>query len=156
MVQQLRDALVAAGEEPVHFAWFRSADAEAFEHDPHAAEELGRSFIAVAAPHAPSALPAEQPHRDRIDLGYHVAVSLTGERVSIWADRSRWVLGRLLATYRRGAFRAHCRHYPERVDLTIEDDVNGRMYLIGTWTHFNDECLHTARAVEEMATGPAH
>jgi hypothetical protein len=120
------------------------------------AEELGRSFIAVTAPHAPSALPAEQPDRDRIDLGYHVALSLTEQRVSIWSDQSRRVLGRLLATYRRGAFRAHCHHHSERVDLTIEDDVNGRMYLIGTWTYFNDECLHTARAVEEMATGPAH
>jgi hypothetical protein len=156
MDQQLRDALIAAGEEPVHCAWFRSADSEALEHDLHVVEGLGRSFISVAAPNAPSEFLAEQPHRDRIDLGYYVAVSVTEDRVSIWSDQSHRVLGRLLATYRRGAFRAHCHHYPERADLTIEDGANGRMYLIGTWTYFNDECLHTARAVEEMATGPAH
>jgi hypothetical protein len=156
MDQQLRDALVAVGEEPTLCAWFRSADSEALEHDLHVIEVLGRGFVSVAAPQTPGEPPAQQPHLDRIDLGDHVAVSVTEGRVSIWSDQSHRVLGRLLATYRRGAFRAHCHHYPERVDLTIEDDVNGRMYLIGTWTHFNDECLHTARAVAEMATGPAH
>ncbi|NNN08446.1 MAG: hypothetical protein HKL85_04545 [Acidimicrobiaceae bacterium] len=156
MVQKLRGALVAAGEMPTHCAWFRVADSEAFEHDLHEVEELGRGFISVGADQAPKALPQESPHRDRMDLGNHVALSVTEDRVSIWSEKSPRVLGRLLATYRRGTFRAHCHHYPERVDLTTEDDVNGRMYLIGTWTLFNDECLHTARAVEEMATGPAH
>ncbi len=156
MAQKLRDALVAAGEVPTHCAWFRSADSEAFEHELHVFEELGQSFITIGANHAPRPLPQESAHRDRIDLGGHVAVSVTQDRVSIWCDQSHLMLGRLLATYRRGAFRAHCHHYPERVDLTMEDEANGRMYLIGTWTHFNDECLHTARAVEEMATGPAH
>lgn len=156
MAQPLRDALVAVGEVPAHCAWFRTADSEAFEHDLHVVEELGQSFISIGTAHAPSELPEESPHLDRNDLGDHVAVSVTEDRVSIWSDQSHQVLGRLLATYRRGAFRAHCHHYPERVDLTVEDDVNGRMYLIGTWTHFNDECLHTARAVEKMATGPAH
>jgi len=64
--------------------------------------------------------------------------------------------GRLLAMFRRGEFRGHLHHYPERVDLTLEDDFNGRMYLTGSWTHLNDECLHTARVVAQMAIGPAH
>jgi hypothetical protein len=147
---------VAHGEESAHCAWFRTGDSEALEHDLHRVEELGLQFIGAASIRTPHALPPEEPHRDRSDLGDSVAVSVSADGVSIWAEESHHVLGHLLSLYRRGEFRGHFHHYPERVDLTLEDDVNGRMYLTGSWTHFNDECLHTARAAAQMATGPAH
>jgi hypothetical protein len=152
----LHDALVAVGEEPAHCAWFRTGDSEALEHDIHRAEELGLQFMGVASVQVPHALAPEEPHRDRADLTDSAAVSVSADRVSIWADESHHVPGRLLAMFRRGEFRGHFHHYPERVDLTLEDDSNGRMYLTGSWTHLNDECLHTARAAAQMATGPAH
>jgi hypothetical protein len=152
MVRQLRDALIAAGEVPAHCAWFRSVGSEAFEPDQPLLEERSRSLVSVGAEHAPSVFRGDGPRRERIDLGYHVAVSVTEDRVSIWSDGSPRELGRLLATYRRGAFRAVSSHEGGRVDLTMEDGVNGRMFLIGTWTPFDDECLRTARAAEEMFT----
>jgi hypothetical protein len=81
---------------------------------------------------------------------------VSSENVEVWSGDDRRQLGTLLAHYQSGQFCGHFHHYPERVDLTLGDTLNGRMVLAGSWTHLNDECLHTARAAAALATGPAH
>lgn len=93
---------------------------------------------------------------ERQDLTHRVAVAVSVDCVEVWSGDEERNVGKLLATYRRGTFQGHYHHYPERVDLTLDDPGNGRMVLTGSWTHLNDECLHCARAAVELASGPAH
>ena len=156
MDPHLHDALQAAGETAEHCAWFRTADSMALDHDLHELEHLSLGLEEVVLRKAANPLPPEEPHVDRRDLGDHVAVAVTSDYVTVWSCPAHHVLGHRLATFRKGEFRGHFHHYPERVDLVVEDQENGRIYLTGSWTHFDDECLHTARAVADMAAGPAH
>ena len=93
---------------------------------------------------------------ERKDLTRQVAVAVSEHVVEVWSGEPHHTLGRLLANYHEGQFHGHFHHYPERVDLTLDDKLNGRMVLTGSWTHLNDECLHTARAAAALAIGPAH
>jgi hypothetical protein len=154
--QRLHDALVVVGEVPEHCAWFRIADSESLEHALRELEEISMQMSVIVTRKAPNPLAPEEPHIDRQGLPEFVAVSVSAQTVTVWSSEAHHVLGPLVATYRRGAFRAHMHHYPERVDLTLEDKQDGRIYMTGSWALFNDECLHTARAAVAMATGPAY
>ena len=92
----------------------------------------------------------------RNDLTRHIAVGVSEHDVEVWSGERHHTLGKLLAKYHEGQFHGHFHHYPERVDLTLDDRLNGRMVLTGSWTHLNDECLHTARAAAALAIGPAN
>ena len=150
MVNDLRSSLVAAGETPTWCAWFRVVDAEIVRadqgerHDTASQRSQGPGYGVVSVLHADRLRP-------RIDMGNHAAIAVTPSRVSVWADRSPLVLGRLLATYRRGHFRGDYEVSGERVELTLEDDLNGPLYVVGTWSASHDECLVTARAAVDVA-----
>jgi hypothetical protein len=154
------DQLVAAGHTPEHCAWFHTSNSATFEAIVYLME--GAAVTTAFTPYAGNAvteindlLLPDDPH-ERHDLTRHVAVSVSGECVEIWSGEPHHELGTLLATYQHGQFRGHFHHYPERVDLTLDDKLNGRMVLTGSWTHLNDECLHAAKAAVALVTGPAH
>jgi hypothetical protein len=89
------------------------------------------------------------------NVPHHVAVAVCGDDVEIWSGDSHHQIGQLLLTYSRGAFRSHLHHYPERVDLTLDDKINGRIVLTETWVALEHGCLDTARAVVALGSGPA-
>ncbi|MDH2904268.1 MAG: hypothetical protein PXZ08_10025 [Actinomycetota bacterium] len=150
MDRQLRHALINAGEVPEQCAWFRWTKAQWFEGDSAMVEEARAATTDVSTLRPGGRQSERASHRDRIDLGDHVAVSVTADRVSIWADQSVRELGRLLTTYRRGTMRATCHFQHERIAVIIEDEVNGSISLVCQSKH-GDECELTAHAIEEMS-----
>jgi hypothetical protein len=90
------------------------------------------------------------------NVPHHVAVAVCGDDVEIWSGNDHHEIDKLLMKYRRGLFRGHLHHYPERVDLTLDDNVNGRIVLTEKWIVHQYGCLETARAAAELATGPAY
>ncbi len=95
-------------------AGHRAVDADVLGRDVYLVDDEGRRIVAAAGPLGFHSL-RDRRARYRIDLGTHVAVDVTEDRVSVWADKNPRVLGRLLATYRQGAFRATCVRYDGRV-----------------------------------------
>ncbi len=85
-----------------------------------------------------------------------VAIAVTADTVEVWTADRRHRLGFHIATYRKGEFRGHTHRYPERVDLTPDNEANGRLVLSGIWALHDEECLNTARAAAALASGPAH
>jgi hypothetical protein len=160
MKHHLAENLIAVGHPPVHCAWFRPFNSAALEIIVSLMEGAAVVASGTTGPGEAIGMMNEwllpnDPH-ERHDLTHHVAVSVTDDTIEIWSGDKEYNLGKLLATYSRGEFRGHFHHYPERVDLTLDAAKNGRMVLTGSWTHLNDECLHTARAAAELASGPAH
>jgi hypothetical protein len=156
----LERKLEVAGITPLHAAWFRTSDSDAFRiivtlMEGAATTTSGLFGAGEAIDFIDDFLLSTNPN-ERHDLPHHVAVTVTLNEVQVWSQGPHHALGPVMATYSRGKFRGHCHHYPERVDLTLDDPQHGRIYLTGSWTHFNDECLHTARAAAAMATGPAY
>ncbi len=160
MKGDLSTELYDAGHPPVECAWFRTSTSEAYE----IVVSLLEGFAALGAmtPAAGEAIKdmnewllPEDP-RERHDLSHHVAVSVTVDTVEIWTADKDEGLGILLLTLHKGEFRGHYHHYPERVDLTLDNEKDGRIVLTGSWTHLNDQCLITARAAVALASGPAY
>jgi hypothetical protein len=158
--RQLENQFEAAGQKPEHCAWFHSGNLSTLETIVFLME--GATAATAFTPYAGNAITGvndlllPDDSNERHDLTKHVAVSVTSQSVEVWSSDIKHELGKLLAKYQNGQFRAHFHHYPERVDLTLDDKVNGRMVLTGSWTHLNDECLHTAKAAVALAIGPAH
>lgn len=155
MDRALRHALINAGEVPEQCAWFRWSKAQALGSNSSVVEEVGAKTLEVLTLRPSNHRSEQLLRRDSIDLGDHVAVSVTADRVSIWADQSVRVLGRLLATYRRGTMRATCHFHQERIEVIIEDDVNGSMSMV-CLSKRDDECALTAQAIEKMSFDPTH
>jgi hypothetical protein len=42
------------------------------------------------------------------------------------------------------------------VDLTLDDEINGRIVLTEKWILLEQGCLETAHAAVSLATGPAY
>jgi hypothetical protein len=90
------------------------------------------------------------------NVPHHVAVAVCGDDVGIWSGNVHHEIAKLLTKYSRGSFRGHLHHYPERVDLTLDDEINGRIVLTEKWILLEHGCLETARAAVALSTGPAY
>jgi hypothetical protein len=155
--EQLREALVAAGHPPLLCGWFRAANTDMVElltFLAMGAASVGSGGAAGGALGAVQDLFASDLHENK-GMPHHVALAVSSDHVEVWGANEHHNLAELLATFSRGQFRAHFHHYPERVDVTL-DDSRVRLVLTGSWTHFNDDCLKTARAAVDLATGPAY
>jgi len=153
---ELHEALVAAGHPPLSCGWFRAASAEIIEV--LSMLMMGAASVAAGAGAGGAVAQAQKffepdPHENE-GMPHHVALAVAADVVEVWGANQHHDLAKLLVTFARGRFRAHLHHYPERVDITL-DDAKVRLVLTGSWTHFNDDCLVTARAAVAMATGPA-
>jgi hypothetical protein len=155
--KKLREALTNAGHSPLLCAWFRAANSEIVEV--LSMLMMGAAAIGAGAGAAGGVADVQQffepnPHENK-GMPHHVAVAVTSNFVEVWGADEHHTLGKIIVTFTRGTFRGHLHHYPERVDVTM-DDSKVRLVLTGSWTHFNDDCLETARAAVEMAIGPAY
>jgi hypothetical protein len=116
---------------------------------------IGTGGVALAALAAVSKDPFPEIHAVQ-HIPHHVAVAVCGDDVEIWSGNAHNEIGSMLMKFSRGAFRGHLHHYPERVDLTLDDKVNGRIVLTEKWIILERGCLETARAAVALASGPAY
>jgi hypothetical protein len=160
MDRRLEKELLAVGHAPEQCAWFRPFNSATADMIIFLLE--GAAAMTALSPVTGEAIAGinefliPNDDLDRKDLTPRVAVGVNAQVVEVWSGDQERALGKQLAAYLRDEFRGHFHHYPERVDLTLDDAENGRMVLTGSWTHLNDECLHTARAAVALASGPAH
>jgi hypothetical protein len=156
-VQSLRIALEEKGHSPEHFAWFRSADSATF--DIIMSFMLGVAAIGTGGAIGAIAVVKKDPLpelHEAQNVPHHVAVAVCGDDVEIWSGNAHHEIEKLIMKYSRGSFRGHLHHYPERIDLTLDDEINGRLVLTEKWIALEHGCLDTARAAVALAWGPAY
>lgn len=82
-----------------------------------------------------------------------VLISVDRDSVRVNASNRRGDQGPLLATYHKGTFRAQMSRYPGEVDLTIDPDQGGDVWVRGKWGFFHHDCVQVAEAVRALAIG---
>lgn len=153
-VHALREALQERGHSPEHCAWFRSADSATFDAIMSfmlGLASVGTGGVGILALGAVKKDPLPELHEAQ-NVPHHVAVAVCGDDVELWSGNADHEVGELLLKYSKGAFRGHLHHYPERVDLTLDDEVNGRIVLTEKWIVLEHGCLETARAAVALSS----